>query len=94
MLDPMTNDNPDASTFSIGGGLWFVLSGIVASLYVDDLHRRSGRRSVLRLGSVIGAVGNTAATAATAAAPAVANAVDDPMTNIEPTGPHHIGQRP
>ncbi|TGD95449.1 PhnA-like protein [Methylobacterium nonmethylotrophicum] len=25
-------DNPDASTFSVGAGLWFVISGIVASL--------------------------------------------------------------
>lgn len=44
VLDPMTNDNPDASTFSIGGGLWFVLSGIVTSFaggYVAS--RLSGR---------------------------------------------------
>ena len=31
-LDPATGDNPAASTFSIGAGLWFVLSGILASL--------------------------------------------------------------
>lgn len=46
VLDPMTNDNPDASTFSIGGGLWFVLSGILASFaggYVAS--RLSGRPS-------------------------------------------------
>lgn len=46
VLDPMTNDNPEASTFSIGGGLWFVLSGIVASFaggYVAS--RLSGRPS-------------------------------------------------
>ena len=118
VLDPLTSDNPDASTFSIGGGMWFVVSGIIASFiggYVAS--RLSGRPSrstgsyhgltmwavttivVLYmlttsvgalvggafsgLSSVVGAVGNTAATAATAAAPAVASAVDDPMTNIE-----------
>lgn len=46
VLDPMTNDNPDSSTFSIGGGLWFVLSGILASFaggYVAS--RLSGRPS-------------------------------------------------
>lgn len=43
-LDPMTNDNPAASTFSIGAGLWWALSGIVAAFiggYVAS--RLSGR---------------------------------------------------
>ena len=31
-LDPVTGDNPAASSFSIGAGLWFVISGILASL--------------------------------------------------------------
>jgi hypothetical protein len=31
-LDPASGDNPAASTFSIGAGLWFVLSGILGSL--------------------------------------------------------------
>jgi hypothetical protein len=31
-LDPMTEDNPSATTFSIGAGLWFSLSGILAAL--------------------------------------------------------------
>lgn len=46
VLDPLTNDNPEASTFSIGGGIWFVLSGIIASFvggYVAS--RLSGRPS-------------------------------------------------
>ena len=30
-LDPMTNDNPAASTFSIGAGIWWALSGIIAA---------------------------------------------------------------
>ena len=43
-LDPMTNDNPAASTFSVGAGIWWALSGIVAAFaggYVAS--RLSGR---------------------------------------------------
>lgn len=46
VLDPATSDNPAASTFSIGGGIWFVVAGIVASFlggYVAS--RLSGRPS-------------------------------------------------
>jgi hypothetical protein len=46
VLDPATSDNPDASTFSIGGGIWFVVAGIIASFlggYVAS--RMSGRPS-------------------------------------------------
>lgn len=46
VLDPATSDNPDASTFSIGGGIWFVLAGIIAAFlggYVSS--RLSGRPS-------------------------------------------------
>lgn len=31
-LDPGTGDNPTATSFSIGAGLWFLVSGILASL--------------------------------------------------------------
>jgi len=31
-LNPMTGDNPSASSFSIGAGLWFSISGILAAL--------------------------------------------------------------
>jgi hypothetical protein len=31
-LDPMTGDNPSATTFSIGAALWFSLAGILAAL--------------------------------------------------------------
>jgi hypothetical protein len=31
-LSPATGDNPSASTFSIGAGIWWTLSGILASL--------------------------------------------------------------
>lgn len=43
-LDPITNDNPAASTFSIGAGIWWALSGIIAAFvggYVAS--RLSGR---------------------------------------------------
>ncbi|PWE53983.1 PhnA-like protein [Metarhizobium album] len=46
VLDPMTNDNPDASTFSIGSAIWFILTGIIASFaggYIAS--RLSGRPS-------------------------------------------------
>jgi hypothetical protein len=46
VLDPATYDNPDASTFSIAGGIWFVIAGIIASFaggYVAS--RLSGRPS-------------------------------------------------
>lgn len=46
VLDPATSDNPEASTFSIGGGIWFVVAGIVAAFlggYVAS--RLSGRPS-------------------------------------------------
>lgn len=46
VLDPGTYDNPEASTFSIAGGIWFVVAGIIASYaggYVAS--RLSGRPS-------------------------------------------------
>ena len=46
VLDPSSSDNPDASTFSIAGGIWFVVAGIIASFvggYVAS--RLSGRPS-------------------------------------------------
>ena len=46
VLDPAGNDNPETSTFSIGGGIWFVASGVIASFiggYVAS--RLSGRPS-------------------------------------------------
>lgn len=46
VLDPATSDNPTANSFSIGGGIWFVLAGIIAAFlggYVSS--RLSGRPS-------------------------------------------------
>jgi hypothetical protein len=43
-LDPMTNDNPAASTFSIGAGIWWALSGIIAAFIGGFIASRlSGR---------------------------------------------------
>lgn len=45
-LDPATSDNPAASTFSIAGGIWFVLAGIVAAFVGGYIASRlSGRPS-------------------------------------------------
>ncbi|WP_085035473.1 PhnA-like protein [Ensifer aridi] len=46
VVDPAATDNPDPSTFSIAGGIWFVVSGIIAAFvggYVAS--RVSGRPS-------------------------------------------------
>ena len=46
VLDPATSDNPTATSFSIVGGLWFVVSGIVASFIgAYAASRLSGRPS-------------------------------------------------
>ncbi|MEE1657053.1 PhnA-like protein [Microvirga sp. CF3062] len=43
-LDPATSDNPQASTFSIAAGIWWTLSGIIASFAGGYLAGRlSGR---------------------------------------------------
>lgn len=46
VLDPGTSDNPDASTFSIAGGIWFVIAGIVSAFVGGYIASRvSGRPS-------------------------------------------------
>lgn len=46
VLDPKTSDNPEASTFSIAGGIWFVIAGIIASFIGGYIASRlSGRPS-------------------------------------------------
>ena len=43
-LNPMTGDNPSASGFSIGAGLWWALSGIIAAFVGGYIASRlSGR---------------------------------------------------
>ncbi|SFB61951.1 hypothetical protein SAMN03159496_05952 [Rhizobium sp. NFR07] len=44
VLDPTTSDNPEASTSSIAGGIWFVLAGIVSAFIGGYIASRiSGR---------------------------------------------------
>lgn len=44
VIDPAQYDNPDASTFSIAGGLWFVIAGLIASFVGGYIASRlSGR---------------------------------------------------
>ncbi|TNM64975.1 PhnA-like protein [Aliirhizobium smilacinae] len=46
VLDPAQYDNPEASTFSIAGGIWFVVAGIIASFVGGyAASRLSGRPS-------------------------------------------------
>ena len=46
VIDPATYDNPNASTFSIAGGAWFVVAGIIASFVGGyAASRLSGRPS-------------------------------------------------
>ena len=46
VIDPAQYDNPDASTFSIAGGLWFVVAGLIASFVGGYIASRlSGRPS-------------------------------------------------
>jgi hypothetical protein len=46
VIDPATNDSPAASSFSIAGGIWFVLAGIIAAFVGGYIASRlSGRPS-------------------------------------------------
>jgi membrane-associated HD superfamily phosphohydrolase len=46
VIDPAQYDNPDASTFSMAGGLWFVIAGLIASFVGGYIASRlSGRPS-------------------------------------------------
>jgi hypothetical protein len=54
VLDATTNDNPSASAFSITGGIWFVLSGIIASFAGGYLASRLSGRSSRSTGSYHG----------------------------------------
>ena len=46
VLDPATSDNPAASTFSIAGGIWFVVAGLISAFVGGYIASRvSGRPS-------------------------------------------------
>ncbi|WP_207102881.1 PhnA-like protein [Paracoccus shandongensis] len=53
-LDPGTGDNPAASTFSIAAGIWYVVSGIVASFAGGYIAARMSGKTVPTTGALHG----------------------------------------
>lgn len=53
-LDPATGDNPAASTFSIGAGIWYVLSGIIAAYVGGYIAARMSGKTVATTGALHG----------------------------------------
>jgi hypothetical protein len=53
-LDPMTSDNPTASSFSIGAGIWYVLSGIIAAYVGGYIASRMSGKTVATTGALHG----------------------------------------
>ncbi|WAJ31357.1 PhnA-like protein [Antarcticirhabdus aurantiaca] len=53
-LDPATGDNPAASTFSITAGIWYVLSGIIASFIGGYIAARLSGKTVATTGALHG----------------------------------------
>ncbi|WP_202617924.1 PhnA-like protein [Aureimonas leprariae] len=53
-LDPGTGDNPAASTFSIGAGIWYVLTGIVAAYVSGYISSRMSGKTVATTGALHG----------------------------------------
>jgi hypothetical protein len=53
-LDPMTTDNPTASSFSIGAGIWYVLSGIIAAYVGGYIASRMSGKTVATTGALHG----------------------------------------
>lgn len=53
-LDPGTTDNPAASTFSIGAGIWYVVSGIVASYIGGYIAARMSGKTLATTGALHG----------------------------------------
>ena len=53
-LDPGTGDNPQASTFSIIAGIWYVLSGIVAAFAGGYIAARMSGKTVETTGALHG----------------------------------------
>jgi hypothetical protein len=53
-LDPMTSDNPTASSFSIGAGIWYVLSGIIAAYVGGYIASRMSGKTVPTTGALHG----------------------------------------
>lgn len=53
-LDPATGDNPAASTFSIGAGIWYVLTGIIAAYVGGYIAARMSGKTVATTGALHG----------------------------------------
>ena len=53
-LDPGTGDNPAASTFSIAAGIWYVLSGIIASFAGGYIAARMSGKTMPTTGALHG----------------------------------------
>jgi len=53
-LDPGTGDNPDASTFSIAAGIWYMLSGIIAAFVGGYIAARLSGKTVPTTGALHG----------------------------------------
>ena len=54
VLDPATYDNPDASTFSIAGGLWYVVAGLIAAFLGGFVASRLSGRPLMSVGALHG----------------------------------------
>jgi hypothetical protein len=53
-LDPMTSDNPSASSFSIGAGIWYILAGIIAAYVGGYVASRMSGKTVATTGALHG----------------------------------------
>lgn len=53
-LDPMTGDNPEASTFSIASGIWYVVSGIIAAFAGGYIAARMSGKTAATTGALHG----------------------------------------
>ena len=53
-LDPMTSDNPTASSFSIGAGIWYVLSGVIAAYVGGYIASRMSGKTAATTGALHG----------------------------------------
>jgi hypothetical protein len=53
-LDPGTGDNPEASTFSIAAGIWYILSGIVAAFVGGYIAARTSGKTLPTTGAFHG----------------------------------------
>lgn len=53
-LDPGTGDNPDASSFSIVAGIWYLLSGIAASFIGGYISSRMSGKTAATTGALHG----------------------------------------